>query len=97
MLEDWNETPNNVKSQFERGGCEIFLNKCPTKSTRILRDRKRTNRTIDFAISNTDGIILSQKCRRNWCISDHLPVEVKINMKYNFSNLRDNGYLIKSY
>ena len=67
---------------MENSGCNIITPTLPNKGTRVRPDRRRTVRVIDFGISNTDEFINSQIWKRNWNISDHIPIELKINMKH---------------
>ena len=54
----------------------------PNKGTRVKQNRRRTRRVIDFGISNLENVIVSQIGKRNWNISDHVPIELKINVEH---------------
>ena len=82
MLGDWNQQPGEITRQLRRQGCSVFATSAPTKGTRIKKNRHRTNRVIDFAVTNDPDLIRSQNCLRDWNISDHIPVLVKLNLKH---------------
>lgn len=79
---DWNEIPRVLTKKLLKKGIQVYTNDAPTKGTRLYQNRKRTKRPIDYGLSNNHHMIASQQCRYNWMISDHLPVEVKINVSH---------------
>lgn len=79
---DWNETPEVIINKLLKKGVQAYANYAPTKGTRVYQNRKRTKRPIDYGLSNNNQLISSQCTRYNWMISDHLPVEVKINVSH---------------
>lgn len=82
ILGDWNQQPGEITGQLRRFGCPVFATSAPTKGTRIKKNRHRTDRIIDFAVSNDPDLIGSQICLRDWNISDHIPVLIKLNLKH---------------
>ena len=82
LVGDWNEIPKRITNSLKRAGADATATGAPCKGTRVRKNRRRTGRPIDFAISSSDNLILSQAVRRNWSISDHLPVVVKINVAH---------------
>ena len=63
-------------------GVSSVIPRIPNKGTRVKINRRRTKRIIDFGISNVENVIASQIGKRNWNISDHVPIELKINMEH---------------
>ena len=82
ILGDWNQQPNEVTGQLRRRGCPVFATNAPTKGTRIKKNRHRTDRVIDFAVSNDPDLIESQICLRDWNTSDHILVLIKLNLRH---------------
>jgi exonuclease III len=79
---DWNEILSVLTKKLLKKGIQVYTIDAPTKGTRVYQNRKRTKRPIDYGSSNNHQLIASQCCRYNWSISDHLPVEVKINLSH---------------
>lgn len=79
LVGDWNEIPSKMTRKLLNNGVQVYTTHAPTKGTRIFTNRRRTKRPIDYGLSNLSTLIQSQKTRYNWMISDHLPVEIKIN------------------
>ena len=82
IVGDWNETPEVLIKKFLKKGVQTYATGAPTKGTRVYENRKRTKRAIDFGLTTNDQLIAEQSVRYNWMISDHLPVEVKINLSH---------------
>jgi endonuclease/exonuclease/phosphatase (EEP) superfamily protein YafD len=79
---DWNEVPKVLIKKLLKKGVQTYATCAPTKGTRVYPNRKRTKRPIDYGLTSNDQLIASQCTRFNWMISDHLPVEVKINLSH---------------
>ena len=88
LVGDWNETPDVMTRVLNRLGIDVWSNNAPTKGTRIMKNRKRTKRPIDFGISSHDHLIISQKVSRKWMLSDHLPVMVSIGLSHNVGDMK---------
>ncbi len=80
---DWNEIPSVITRKFLNKGVQVYTNNAPSKGTRVFQNRKRTKRPIDYGLSTSPVLIQSQITRYNWMLSDHLPVEIKINCVQN--------------
>ena len=80
LVGDWNETPNALTKKLLKKGIQVYSNNAPTEGTRIDPNNRRTKRPIDFGISSSKHLIEFHDVKRNWIISDHLPVEVKIKL-----------------
>ena len=52
----------------------VFTTNASAKSTRVNKNLKRSERAIDYGLSNSSDLILSQQICRSWHLSDHLPV-----------------------
>lgn len=83
LVGDWNETPSVMQNKLLKKGIQVHTTNAPIKGTRINPDCRRTKRPTDYGLSNNNQMIISQLCRYNWMISDHLPIEVMINMNHN--------------
>ena len=77
---DWNSTPEEILRICERAHVKAFTNDVPTRGTRIKKNRRRTKKVVDFAISNKKGLINKQTCKRGWNLSDHIPILIKLNI-----------------
>ena len=77
---DWNTTPHVMARSLRRKGCQAQVNDAPRKGTRVGVNLGRTARAIDYAIASSDNIIIKQRVRTRFVISDHWPVEVTIRL-----------------
>lgn len=59
----------------------VFWNKLPSRCTRKKRNSHRKKKCIHSAISNKEDVILSLHVKRQWYVSDHLPIEVRFKNK----------------
>ena len=78
LLGDWNTEANILLKRLEKDKIEAFTNNLPKRGTRVKRNQHRTIKVIDFAIANHDKLIISHHGKRNWNLSDHVPIEVRI-------------------
>jgi endonuclease/exonuclease/phosphatase (EEP) superfamily protein YafD len=84
---DWNTTPEKTLKIFERKGQTLFSPFRTSNGTRRLRTRRLSNRQIDFAVESQPGLITSQKAKRGWCVSDHIPVGITVDLRFDKSTL----------
>lgn len=80
MIGDWNQKPSLTVRRLAKENVHVYASFAPTKGTRIVH-RKRSNRVIDYAVSNEEGIIMRQSVKERWKISDHLPIVVTLRVK----------------
>jgi hypothetical protein len=80
LVGDWNETPNVLTSKLLKKGVQVYAPGAPIRGTRVFKNRKRTERPIDFGLTNSSQLVASQCTRSCWMISDHLPVEIRLNL-----------------
>lgn len=60
----------------------MYTTGAPSKGTRIRPDLRRRCKPIDLGVSTSCDLTMSQSVKRGLLISDHLPVEVKLNLTY---------------
>lgn len=76
---DWNCQPDKTLRRFANGKAFVEASFAPTKGTRIMHGR-RSKRAIDYGIGNSELKIKDQSVKKKWCISDHLPVVVTLDI-----------------
>jgi exonuclease III len=78
---DWNAKPEEIRLKLNKHNINAYINSAPKEGTRVKSNRKVTERTIDFAIESREGLIIEQVVKHDWNISDHNPVDIKINIQ----------------
>lgn len=73
---DWNMPPDELQGSILERGRMAVLEKLPKEGTRA----GRSERVIDYAISNRKGLIESQVRLPLWKVSDHDPVQVRVDL-----------------
>lgn len=80
LVGDWNDKPNDMIKILNRSGISILAPNKPTKGTRANSNLRRTTRTIDYGLTNNENLIIKQKVKTRWKMSDHLPILIKTNI-----------------
>ncbi|MGL5691298.1 MAG: endonuclease/exonuclease/phosphatase family protein, partial [Bacteroidales bacterium] len=85
VVGDWNTTPDKAILKLSRKGCKAYASNAPNRGTRIDARRIITKHCIDFAVANNIDLVIRQHVKRKWRLSDHLPVEITLNLECRIS------------
>lgn len=58
---DWNEIPDMLIKRLNKSKCNMHAISAPKRGTRFKSDGQRSERPIDYAISNNEMSIMKQK------------------------------------
>ena len=81
VLGDWNMIPATAQNRCRKWGVEMHATEVPTEGTRFEVSRARSKRVLDYALSQTGGVIAGHRALENYCLSDHIPVEITAMIK----------------